>query len=408
MHYHRFSHLWSILGLLLFLGCDSNQDGSSGSPRHYSLGLSIDGVSCVIPTDSLFGKRIDASDKGRQYDAKSLIRSDNYIYFFSQPEKKFFQYEIDPDGALVEKAGISVAGYVTEQAYSQNLLDSNTILIMDPVKWGEPEVKWLTISIPDLKISASGIYQLPFMEQSHDMAWKSNIGRAVLHADKLIMGTVYYDFKGNFAKGAHVVVFDYPGMINPQLVSTDLISAELGIVSTNGFVKSANGDLYIAACRGAVMGTISDNDVYGGILRIKKDQTSFDKDYLFDLSGALKQPVNIMQLDYLGSDKAMAILFDDTKMKGWADSENDHYFFGRLDLESRKIQRYNVPKSDARIAKMPFISDSKYTTFLKSHADQTVHILEIDSKGGPDAFRKGALIDGKNVRGYGIIAHLAR
>lgn len=406
MLYHPLRHLWSLFGIFLFLGCHSNEDGSSGSPKHYSLGLNVDGVSYAIPADDLFGKTIGTANSGIQYDAKSLIVSENYAYFFSQPEKKFFQYEIDPDGTLTEKAGLSVAGYVTEQAFSQNLLDKNTMLIMDPVKWGEPEIKWLTISLPDFKISGSGTYQLPYMEQTHDMAWKSSIGRAILHGGKLIMGTAYFDFKNNFADGAHVVVFDYPGMTNPQLVSTNLISAELGAVSTNSFVKSASGDLYIAACRGDVLGTITNNNVYGGVLRIKKNQTSFDEGYMFDISAELKEPANIVHLDALGGDEAMAVLVDDTKMKGCDEIDNDHYFFARLNLEAKKIQKYNIPKSGARINKTPLISEGKYTTFLKSHANNTVHILEINTKGGPDAYRKGALVEGKDVRGYGIIAHL--
>ncbi|HEV7378682.1 MAG TPA: hypothetical protein VGN64_02745 [Dyadobacter sp.] len=405
MRHHSFRHLWSLFGLLLFWGCNSDQGSQSGSARHYSLGLSVDGVGYAIPANNLFGDTIHTANSGKPYDAKGLIQSENYVYFYSQPEKKFFQYTIDPRGTLTEKSGIPVAGYVSEQAFSQNLLDKNTILIMDPVKWGEPEVKWVTISIPDFKISGSGTYQLPYMEQTHDMAWKSSIGRAILHAGKVIMGTAYFDFQNNFASGAHVVVFDYPGMTNPRLVSTNLISAEVGAVSTNSFVKSGSGDLYLAACRGAVLGTITDNKVYGGVLRIKKDQTSFDESYLFDLSAVLKQPANILHLDALNGDEAMAVLVDDTKMKGCADIANDHYIFARLELPSKKIQKYNVPKSDARVARMPLITDSRYTSFLKSHANNTVHILEIDTKGGPDAFRKGAVIEGKNVLGYGIIAH---
>lgn len=393
--------------LVLLISCSgkTKRDGGLEGAVHYSLGVSLDGSSYSVAADSLFGKTIAVKGNSTQLEAKSLLTSGKYFYFFSRPEKKFYQYELKTDGSIEQKAALDVANYVVDQAYSQNLIDDKTILVMDPVQWGEPEVKWFTINIPDFEIIASGTYQLPALEQSTGVRWKSNIGRGMLHAGKFIMGTVYYDFNGNFAPGAHAVAFDFPGMTNPQRISTNQTTAELGIFSHNGFITTESGDLYIAAFRGAILGAITNNTTYGSILRIKAGETKFDESYFFDLTKAVGKPTNIMQLDYLGRSSAMAVLFDDTKVKGWEDFGNDHYFFAKIDLESKQILKYAIPNSDGRITKIPLIENDKYITFLKSAANHTTHLLEIDLKGGVNAFRKGALVEGKDLRGYSIIRH---
>lgn len=397
-----------LLGVIISLiSCDKKKDrgGKTETPVHYSLGVSAGGVSYALAADNLEKGSIPIDGNGIRLDATSAISAGKYLYFFSRSEKKFYQYELNTNGKITQKASLPVGQYVADWAYSQNLVNDTTILVMDPVKWGEPEIKWFTISIPDFVISGSGSFNLPAKEQSPGVNWKSNVGNGLLHGNKFIMGTVYYDFNGNFASGSHVVAFDYPGMTNPTLISTDLTTAELGIYSTNGFLAAENGDLYIAACRGALWGAKTDSDVYGGILRIKSGETKFDESYFLDLTRATGAPANILQLDYIGGTSAVAILFDDTRIKGWGDIANDHYFFARVDLESKKVMRYNIPGSDAHSAKKPLIFDNKYITYLKSTAHKTTNILEIDLKGGADAFTKGALINGKNVKGYSVTRH---
>jgi len=399
-----------LIVLTAMVCCNSKPEQSqTGAPKtNYSIGVRSEGVSYLIATDNLSKGTISVKNNGTQVDATGMITSGRYMYFFSRVEKKFYQYELRTDGTTTQKAVLDVADYIADQAYSQNLIGDSTILIMDPVKWGEAEIKWLIISIPDFKISASGSFKLPSKEKSPGVNWKSNVGKTVLHAGKLIMGTVYYDFEGNFAPGAHAVVFEYPSMTNPQLICTNLITAELGVYTSNGFVTSENGDLYVAAVRGALWGAITDSQVFGTILRIKKGETSFDEGYLLDLSKAIGEPTNIMQLDDIGGKSAMALLVDDTKVKGWKDINNDHYFFAKLDLESKTVTKYKIPNSDARTARRPLIDQGKYITFLKSKKAQTTHLLEIDLNKGPNAFTKGALIEGKDVMGYSVTRHPER
>lgn len=387
------------------LSCEKKK-GRQGAPTvHYSLGLNSDGISYSLPVSDLKEGSVSVEGHGTRLDATGMIPCGRYFYFFSRGEKKFYQYELNTDGTIAKRRDLAVGKYIADWAYSQNLVNDSTILIMDPEKWGEPAVKWFTIKIPDMLISGSGRLELPTKRQKTGTNWKSNVGNGVVHAGKFIMGTVYYDFEGNFAPGSHVVAFDFPGMTNPKLVSTYQTDAELGIYSNNNFVKTANGDLYIAASRGALVGSKTDSKVYGGILRIKDGETAFDQSYFLDLTKALGSPANIIQLDDLDGTLAMAILFDDRKVKGWGDIAGDHYFFAKIDLESRTVLKYNVPKSDAHSAKRPLIEGGKYFTFLKSTLDKTTHVLEINIGGKADAYTKGLLIKGRNVKGYSITKH---
>lgn len=399
---------FALLGIAIFLmACDKKQKDSEqiSTLSSYTLGVNDGGLSYAAPANDLEKGNIIVTKTGVRIDATSLISCGNFLYFYNRKEKSFHQYELDPDGSIAQKASLQVGPFVSDWAYSQNLIDDNTILVLDPVKWGEPEVRWFAISIPEFVVSSSGTFNLPTKEQSSGVNWKSNIGTGRIHGNKFIMGTVYYDFNGSFAPGAHVVAFDFPAMTNPTLISTNLTTAELGIYSTNALVTTANGDLYLAASRGALWGAKTNSNVYGGILRIKAGQEKFDENYFFDLSKAIGAPANILQLDHLGGTSAMAILFDDTMIKGWGDIANDHYFFAKLDLPSQTLTKYNIPKSDAHSAKRPLITEHKYITFLKSTANKTTNILEIDVNGDADAFKKGTLIVGKNVKGYSITKH---
>lgn len=406
----KFNIRWTaavLCSLFAVTACDD--DESTPTPTadpYYSLGVVMADAnsSYILSTDDLKAGSISPVGKGLELPGAEFIQSENYIYFFSRAEKKFFQYELKTDGTVVEAASILLTGYITDRAYSQNLVNESTILIMDPVIWGQPEVKWLTISIPQFTISASGTFNLPTKEKSEGVNWAGNLGRGALHGNKFIMGTVFYDFDGNFAEGTHAVVLDYPAMTNPTLIETQLTSAELGIFTNNSFCRTKNGDLYIAAYRG-FYGKPSDDDVHGSVLRIKNGENDFDETYFLDFSDELGETTQIMQLDWLEDEKGMAMLFNDSDIGSWDNLDNDHYYFARIDLPNKSIAKFNVPKSDVRLARKPLISDGKYVSFLKSAANSTTHVLEIDYNGGADAFTKGIQIEGTNIQGYSVVKH---
>lgn len=392
---------------VLMNSCKKEKDPTPPGPKEgtYSLGIQAGSVNYILPTKGISEGSVSPVGFGVEVPGNELIQSGNYIYFFSRAEKKFYQFELKADGTVQEKASLLVTSYISDRAYSQNLIDANTILVIDPLVWGAPSVKWFTIKIPDFQISASGSLDLPTFEKAPGVNWNVNVGKAVLHGNKIIMGSVYYDFDGNYAPGTHTIVIDYPSMANPTKLSSDKSTGEIGYTNQL-FAKTGNGDLYVGVYRGSY-GPPSDDDVFGYILRIKNGQHVFDNDYFFDLSQELGEPTQVMQLNFLEGQSAMAMLFNPNDIPTWDALDNDNYYFAKIDLPTKSVAKFNTPKSSARLGRYPLISDGKYVSFYKSIANNKTNVLEIEYDGGASAFTIGKQILGDGVSGYSVTKHPA-
>lgn len=399
--------IWGVLfcALALMNSCkkEDNPTLEPQKPTYYSVGVQVGTVNYILPTDDIKQGTISPVGLGVEVPGNELIQSGNYFYFFSRADKKFFQFELKADGKVAEKASILLTPYISSRAYSQNLLDANTILIIDPLVWGEPAVKWLTIKLPEFTVSASGTIDLPTFEKQAGVNWKVNVGKAVLHGSKIIMGSVYYDLEGNYAKGTHVISIDYPAMSNAKKISSDVATGEIGYTNQL-FAKTSTGDLYVGVYRGPY-GPPSDNDIYGFIVRLKSGSYEFDNSYFFDLSAVISEPTQIMQLNHLEGQSAMAMLFNTNDMPTWGDLDKDNYYFAKVDLAAKTVSKFNLPKASARLARYPLISDGKYITFHKSLTNNKTNIVEIDYNGGANAFTIGKQIEGDGVTGISVIKH---
>lgn len=405
---NRHSIRWAGALLCAFVLMNScKKSGDTPPPPEqesaYSLGVQIGSVSYILPTTGIKEGTVSPVGHGVEVPGNELIQSGNYIYFFSRSEKKFYQFELKADGTIQEKGSLLITSYISDRAYSQNLIDANTILIIDPLVWGEPAVKWLTIKIPEFTITASGSFDLPTFEKEPGVNWNVNVGKAILHGNKIVMGSVYYDFVGNYAPGTHTIVIDYPSMTNPTKASSDQSTGEIGYTNQL-FAKTSTGDLYVAAYRGPY-GPPSDDNVKGFILRMKSGEFAFDDSYFFDVSAELGEPTQVMQLNHLEGQFAMAMLFNTNDMPTWGDLDNENYYFAKLDLKNKSIEKFNVPKSSSRLARYPLISPGKYISFFKSIANNKTHVLEIDYNGGANAFTIGKQIEGDGVNGISIAQH---
>ena len=374
--------------------------------RYVSLGIISGETSYILPTNSPMEDTISPVGNGVEFGGRAFLASGNYLYDFNERNKNFEQYELMPDGNVEEVASILATQYVSDRAFSRNIIDDNTLLVMDPVVWGEPATKWVMISLPDFVVTSSGTFDLPTLEQAPGVNYQINVGKGVRHSDKFIMGTVFYSNEGEFAEGSHAVVLDYPSMTNPTLIGTDLINGELGIISSANFAQTENGDLYITASGGASLTKPGKDGQYGGILRIKSGETDFDESYLLDLTQATGTPTNIMHLNYIGNNIAIAQLFNPREVN-WGNLDGDHYTFAKINLATQEVTPYNLPPSGSRLAREPLIADGQYYTFLKKAAESTTHVLRLDPQGGPDDYEIGALIEGDNVQGYSIALHPA-
>ena len=402
----------ALIGSVVGLSTACNEDDEVptedlADARYVSLGIISGETSYILSTDApMKDTAISPVGNGVEFQGRAFLTSGNYLYDYVEGEKIFEQYEMMPDGTVEEVASILATQYVSDRAFSRNIIDDNTLLVMDPVVWGQPATKWFMMSLPDFVVTSSGTFDLPTLEQVPGVNYQMNVGKGVRHGDKFIMGTVFYSNEGEFADSSHAVVLDYPEMTNPTLISTDLINGELGIISSANFAETENGDLYVTASGGTPLTKPGQDGQYGGILRIKSGETDFDESYLLDLTAALGEPTNIMHLNYVGNDIAIAQLFDPGEVN-WGNIDGDYYTFAKINLATQEVTPYNLPASGSRLAREPLIADGQYYTFLKSAAESTTHVLRLDPQGGPNDYEIGALIEGDNVQGYSIALHPA-
>lgn len=394
-----------VLSTFLWTGCsDNTADPAPSTPQitYYTFGIRAGGVGYLLPSSKTDTGSVSLTNAVEVNGFESNTYG-NYIYTYIRAEKSIYQYEMLENGTVQQKAKILLSAYITDRAYSQSIIDGNTLLIIDPITWGLPEMKWVQISIPDFVVKSSGTLTLPTLEAAPGINWGVNVGKVIKHGNKLVMGTVDYDLDGNFPPGSYAITLDYPAMTNPQRIFSDKIDGELGIISVSSYAQTENGDSYLATAGGfsngaALWGKSVNANKHGGILRIKKGETTFDNSYLLDLTQKLGKPTNIYNLHYVGNDYAIAMIFNPNEINGWSDLSNDRFEFAKIKLSTGDVTVYTLPKSASRLGRVAAIEGTKYINFYKSAASNKTNILTIDVAN--DKTTIGTQIMGDNVEGF--------
>jgi hypothetical protein len=198
---------------------------------------------------------------------------------------------------------------------------------------------------------------------------------------------------------------DYPSITNAKRIFSDKIDGELGVISASTYATTEIGDLYVATAGGfskgvSLWGKAINPNKYGGILRIKSGETTFDNSYFLDLTQKLGKPTNIYHLTYVGNDYAIAMIFNPNEVNGWSDLSNDHFEFAKIKLSTQEVKVYSVPKSGSRLGRAPLIFGTKYVNYYKSVSSNKTNILSIDVSN--DTYQIGTQILGDNVEGFMI------
>ena len=397
---------------LSIISCDKDNDtpdpDPSGEGQYFTFSMRSDDASYFLTTNSLMDGTVSTQNNGMEHTGRGFfLPSEKFLYEIDESKQQFFQYEMKSDGEIVEGPSILATQYIAENAESRNIVDDGKyLLVMDPIKWGSPEVKWLRIKLPEFVVEGSGTVTLPLY--NNDPLYWVNVGNTVVHGDKLVMGSVYYTEAGEYAPGSHAIIFDWPSMGNAKVISSEK-TGQLGTISQSNYAKDANGNLYIAVgCddKGQWDKPSIDKKQYGGLLRIKAGESDFDADYFLDFTQKMggNTPTNIFNIFSFKDNKAVAYLYN-CKDVGWKQINDNHGYFATVDLTTGDVTKHTMPLSGSRTTRKAMVYSNKFYSFIKNAAKNTTHVIEVDPNGGPDAWKLGAQIEGANTECFGIAAH---
>ena len=411
-----FAMMAIVMVAAMATSCEKDKEGDSvkpAGPQYFSFSLkagSAGDASYIATTSDLMKGNVSISGALEHIGRGYFIPADNYVYDINESENKILQFEMFPDGTVEEVASIMAAKYLPGGGQSRNVIDNNKYLFyIDPIEWGSREVKWLRIKLPEFVVDGNGTVELPML--NNDPAYMVNVGNTIVHGDKLVMGSIYYKAEGKktiYAEGSHAIVFDWPTMANPKLISAPQ-TGQLGNVALSNYANDAAGNLYVSVgCDdlGQWDKPSVDKTQYGGLLRIKKGESDFDKDYFLDFSKEMGGvPTNIFNIFTATNNKAVAYIYN-CEGVGWKVGNSDTGYYVTIDFGTGKVVKHDMPLSASVSTREALIFDNKFYSFQKQVSDNSTSVVEIDyNKMSADAWKMGAKVEGVDITSYGIAAH---
>ncbi len=352
--------------------------GSSGTPAAnymlYSNDLSGGNITSV-------GNGIELTGKLR--DMRWVIRKNRDFYNLDDAAKKLSKYKLEGNGfTTVAEIPFSHFSYMLWHQW----LDDTTLIIGGNTDDGQT-LNYVVVNTTNLTITKSGNFTLPVPAAGKRITACAGI----IKDNKLFLTYSYTD--DNYTSGSfsddisYLAVMDYPSLANP-ILSQDSRSAFPGTARTGAqstFVY--NNDIYIITSPIAFNGDNITKPT--GIYRIKNGETTFDKDYFFNLS-ALTNNNDPDGLLYLGDGKLFARNYKDENVVTWADWSKPIVEYLYIDLPNKKITKMDVPVSYGGATTYVY-EDGKIYFQVKTDADG-IYIYEYNTN--TNKLAKGLKVSG--------------
>ena len=250
----------------------------------------------------------------------------NYLITFGAPAT-LRKYGFDDDGKPKELGAIVVQGLRTFGAVyfisdTEAYAASNGNGGVPKVVKFDPTTMQITATIDLTPLQKSGARNVFYLGLTH-------------RDDFVYMGVNYQTPTfTNLGDSVYVAVINRKTDKVEKLIADGRSSMIWSGNSDNGFsakslILDENKDIY-------VVGTSNKSKVPSGVLRIKNGQTTFDKDYFFDLSKTVGS--NCYGLFYYGNGKAFTLKSEDPINYPFDDAKNAGYKYHKIDLLNRTSQ----------------------------------------------------------------------
>lgn len=320
---------------------------------------------------------------GKLRDMRWVIRKNRDFYNLDEAGKKLSKFKLE-DNAFTTVAEIPFTHF-TYLIWSQ-WLDDTTLLLGGNAEDGQT-TKYVIVNTTTFTITSSGTFAIPAPAPGKMLtACAGIIKDGKLHLTYSYTDDLYSN--GSYSSDtSFLAVMDYPALTNVKL-SQDTRSAFPGTAragAESAFVY--NNDIYIVTSPIAWNGDNTTKPT--GIYRIKNGETTFDKDYFFNLSTLVNNndPDGLL---YLGDGKIFARNYKDENVTTWADWSKPIVEYMFIDLPSKTIKKMNLPLSYG--ASTTYVYENNKIYFqVKTDADG-IYIYEYDV--AADKLSKGLKVDG--------------
>ena len=334
-----------VLCFLIFLigGCLNNnvKDDNGSNYSIYTLGK--DGKNYITLYNTLDSGLLKPESDGMMVEdlkiKRNMIVKNHFFYRLSTQTALFSKYEVST-GAVTPIAELTLKDFTIE---NYTWISTDTLLLTGLNFSGYNQPKYALINTANMSIIAQGKMGVPVPS---GIFGTLSIGFVEKQDNHLLVGYTYHVTQGlsNFKTSdtLYVSKVSYPEM---KLLSTDkdLRSTYPGgqnMIQSYTFLDE-NGDYYFVTCNGIAMGNRP--EIPSGIFRIKKGQSTVDKDYFFNITASTIQnhPYGMW---YLGQDRVIIRTERKDLFKGLSDHYRVAQFeFYVLNLKTKGIVKLNLP-----------------------------------------------------------------
>lgn len=340
MKKNSFYTLLIALSLIAFISCEKEPTPIPDNPiegKHFDIWTQIGG-NAGMGTGEFLVKSITTLDEGEidfyesgvdvseEINANCIIK-DKY-YYHVKKTGRFGKYQITGNSIVaIKEIPFSI---LKDRRHAHTWLDDNTLLLVGS-SGDSDKILWVKIDTEAMSILSQGELDLPAPPVGQVFNTSGIV--AFRKSDNKIIYFFKYNKQGN--DGTNPIPEFYAAFINPADMAVVKVvtenRAEMMAGTAYGELRQSKsffdekGDYYLA-CNSVLPGEGTTTAQHGALLRIKNNETDFDKTY----NGYTQSRGKIVTVTYLNNGKALLYMQDPMYTTGntiWSSTNNPYVFY---------------------------------------------------------------------------------
>lgn len=390
----------SALSLLLTLGlsltsCDSDDDTETPTNTtentKYLVGAEVDAEGYFLTTDNIQTGSLTIVGNGYEGWSNISASVDGYLYVINNTEGLTEKFELTENGPVkvdaISNSALTPGGFFR---YIQATDNGDLFLSSNPDADGV--TPYAIIDLESFSATDSGFITFPVIDEKMNL-WANGL----VENGKIYFGSTYgnADWSG-LADDLITVVYDYPSLTNPKVITSDASAGMTAGYRTNGSFATETGDIYQYNITSELW--YGNNEVADKpSVFVKINNGDYDDDYVLDLSSHFNEPVTIWNAWYAADGIAYANVVRVADVPKWGDLSQNTGTLVKVDLINKTVTELNLPAASfVNIFTLDCVEDGQfYIPVSVTGGDARIYSINID--GDANGFTQGAALDGSNV-----------